>query len=142
MPVIAGLVAAKFAITAAACWALAAVLQVGVPLDALRAAFHRTWLGAAATMVCLVAYMITKMLHAGPDAVDAVVAFFTWALRVALWVWVLTSVYRVTRWRKGKLAAFAAAMLALDFGMDVGLARLQQAHPFMPALGEWTLRLC
>ena len=142
MPVIAGLVAAKFVVYAAACWALALILDVGVPLDALRAAFHRTWMGAAATMVCLVAYMITKMLHAGPDAIDAVVTFFTWALRVALWIWVLTAVYRVTRWRKGKLAVFAAALLALDFGMDIGLARLQQAHPFMPALGEWTLRLC
>jgi hypothetical protein len=142
MPVIAGLVVAKFAVYAGALWGLAAALQVGAPLDALRAAFHRTWLGAAATMGCLVAYMITKMLHAGPDAIDAVVTFFTWALRVALWIWVLTSVYRVTRWRKGRLAIFAAALLALDFGIDVGLARLQQAHPFMPALGEWTLRLC
>lgn len=142
MPVIAGLVAAKFAAYAGVCWALSAALQVGVPLDALRAAFHRTWLGAAATMACLVAYMIVRMLHAAPVAVDAVVTFFTWAFRAAIWVWVLTSVYRVTRWRKGKLAVFAAVVLALDFGMDAGLARIQQAHPFMPAMGEWTLRLC
>jgi hypothetical protein len=142
MAVIAGLVAAKFALYAGACWLLGIVLQMGVPLDALRAAFHRTWLGASATMVCLVAYVITRLLHATPETVDAFIAFLTWALRVAVWAWVVTSVYRVTRWRKGKLAVALAALLALDAGLDLGLARLQQAHPFMPALGEWTLRLC
>lgn len=142
MSVIAGLIAAKFALTAGVFYLLGLILQVGVPLDALRAAFHRSWMGASATMVCLVGYMITRMLHATPETVAAVVAFLTWALRVAIWAWVVTSVYRVTRWRKGKLAIMMAVLLALDVGIDAGLARIQQSHPFMPALGEWTLSLC
>ena len=142
MAVIAGLIAAKFALTAGVFYLLGVILQVGVPLDSLRGSFHRTWMGASATMVCLVAYMITRMLHAMPETAAAVVGFFTWALRVAVWAWVITSVYRVTRWRKGKLAIMMATMLALDFGIDAGLARIQQSHPFMPAMGEWTLALC
>jgi hypothetical protein len=65
-----------------------------------------------------------------------------WVLRLAIWVWVTTRVYRVTRWRKGKLAAVTAAGLALEFAVDFGLTRLQESHPFMPVLGEWEFRLC
>jgi len=142
MAVVAGLLAAKFALYAGVFYLLGLILQIGVPVDSLRAGFHRSWMGASATMVCLVAYMITRMLHASPDTVAAVVGFFTWALRVAIWAWVVTSVYRVTRWRKGKLAIVMTAVLALDFGIDAVVARIQQSHPFLPAMGEWTLTLC
>jgi hypothetical protein len=142
MSVIAGLIAAKFVLWCGVFYLLGLILQMGVPLDALKAGFHRSWLSAAATMVVLVAYMITRMLHASPDTVDGVVVLFTWALRVAVWAWVVTTVYRVTRWRKGKLAITMAVVLALDFGIDAGLARIQESHPFFPALGDWTLRLC
>lgn len=142
MSVIAGLVAAKFLLWCGVFALLGLVLQMGVPLDALKAGFHRTWLSAAGTMALLVGYMITRMLHASPETLDGVVGLLIWTLRVAAWTWVVTSVYRVTRWRKGKLAITLAVVLALDAGVDAGLARLQEAHPFLPALGDWTLRLC
>src|SRR5579862_3898685 len=142
MPVVGGLIAGKFVLYAGVFSLLGLILQIGVPIDALRAAFHRSWMGAAATMVCLVGYMITRMLHASPERAAMVVVFLTWALRVAIWTWVVTSVYRVTRWRKGKLALMMAVVLALDFGIDYGLGRLQQSHPFLPAMGDWTLELC
>ena len=142
MAVVAGLIAAKFVVYVAVFYLLGLLLAIGVPFDAVRAGLHRSWLGAAATMACLVAYMITRMLHASPDTLSAVVGFLTWILRASIWAWVVTSVYRVTRWRKGKLAIVLATVVALDFGIDCGLARLQASHPFMPALGEWTLDLC
>ncbi|HVR83321.1 MAG TPA: hypothetical protein VMU54_03360 [Planctomycetota bacterium] len=142
MPEVAGLIAAKFALYVGVFYLLGLLLQIGVPFDALRAGFHRSWMGAAATMVCLVGYMITRMLHASPETVAGVVRFLTWVLRLAIWTWVVTSVYRVTRWRKGKLAILMAVVVALDIGIDAGLAWIQQSRPFMPAMGEWTLELC
>jgi hypothetical protein len=142
MPVIAGLIAAKFALYAGVLCLLGLILKIGVPLDSLRAGFHRSWLGGVATMVCLVAHMITRMLGATHETTAGVVAVFTWALRLAVWAWVITSVYRVTRWRKGKLAVVMAVVLALDFGLDVALARIQESHPFLPTQGQWTLELC
>ena len=55
----------------------------------------------------------------------------------------LTSVYRVTRWRKGKLALAVLLGLALNVGVDVGLARLQsEGRAFMPSIGQWDFRIC
>ena len=53
-----------------------------------------------------------------------------------------TSVYRVTRWRKGKLALAVLAGLALNYGMDAAIAKIGETTPLLPALGEWVLRLC
>jgi hypothetical protein len=139
---VAAFIAAKFAVTCGLFYLLGLVLQIGVPLDSLRAGFHRTWLGAAATMVCLVAYMVLHLSGLSPEANRAAGTGLIWVLRLAVWTWVATHVYRVTRWRKGKLAAVVAAGLALDFAIDFGLARLQESHPFMPALGDWDFRLC
>jgi hypothetical protein len=51
---------------------------------------------------------------------------------------VLTWVYRVTRWRKGKLALGTVAGLALNFGIDLAL----QKAAWMPTFGTWAFRLC
>ncbi len=118
------------------------VLQMGVPLDALRAAFHRLWIGVAATLVCLVAYMILRLSGASPGTNQTAGEVLVWLLRAGVWTWVETSVYRVTRWRKGKLAISVLAGLALNYGMDAALAKLGESTPILPALGEWILRLC
>ena len=134
-------IAAKFALFCGLFFAAGKALDIGVPLDALRAGFHRAWMGASATIVCLVAYMFLRMGGASFETNREVGMGLLWILRLGLWLWVTTRVYRVTRWRKGKLAAVVAAGLALDFGVDYGMARLQESHPFMPALGEWDFRL-
>ena len=134
--------AAEFVLYLGFFYLLGLILQMGVPFDALRASFHRLWLGAAATMVCMVAYMLMHLWGAGPDTYRPVGAFLIWASRVGIWIWVATSVYRVTRWRKGKLAISVLAGLALSFGIDVALEKLQETTPVLPALGDWILRLC
>ncbi len=142
MPVVAALVAGKFALWCGVFYLLGLILPMGVPLDALKAGFHRTWLGAAGTMGGLVVYMIARMLGATRETTTLLDAAVLWTLRLAVWAWVITSVYRVTRWRKGKLAIALATMLALDLAVDTGLARLNREHPFLPALGWWTMELC
>lgn len=139
---IAAFIAAKFVLYCGFFYLSGIALQIGVPLDALRAAFHRTWLGAAATMVCLVAYMILRMSGASFEANHLAGTGLMWVLRLAIWVWVTTRVYRVTRWRKGKLAIVVAAGLALNLGIDLALLQLEKREPFMPFLGTWQLRLC
>ena len=118
------------------------VLQMGVPFDALRAAFHRLWIGVAATLACLVAYMILRMSGASTETSLSAGAVLLWLSRAGVWIWVETSVYRVTRWRKGKLAISVVAGLALNYGMDAAIAKLGESTPILPALGEWVLRLC
>ncbi|HLY10889.1 MAG TPA: hypothetical protein VKW04_16425 [Planctomycetota bacterium] len=142
MPVVAGLVAAKFALWCGVFYLLGLILQMGVPFDALKAGFQRTWLGAAATVGGLVVYMIARMLGASTETTTLLGALLLWAFRLAIWAWVVTSVYRVTRWRKGKLAITMGTMLALDVAADLGLEQLHREHPFLPALGTWTLHFC
>ena len=142
MPVVAALVAGKFALWGGLFYLLGLLLQMGVPLDALKAAFHRSWLGAAGTMGGLVVYMIARMLGASGETTALLGALLLWALRLGIWAGVITSVYRVTRWRKGKLAVAMGTMLALDVAIDAGLAHVHQQHPILPAMGSWTMQLC
>jgi len=141
MAFVALLVAAKFALYLGFFFLLERLLDVGTPLDSLRAAAHRTWLGAAATLVTLMSYMVLRLLGASEESNAQVGAGLTWLLRVALWIWVTTWVYRVTRWRKGKLAVLVLLGLVLDFGVDYGLARLPE-NSRMPAFGGWTFWVC
>ena len=64
MGFVALLVAAKFALYLGFFFLLARILDVGTPLDALRASAHRTWLGAAATLATLMSYMVLRLLGA------------------------------------------------------------------------------
>jgi hypothetical protein len=118
------------------------VLRMGVPFDALRAAFHRLWLGVAATLICLVAHMILRMSGGSTQTALSAGTVLLWLCRAAVWTWVETSVYRVTRWRKGKLAISVLTGLGLNYGMDAAIAKLGEATPILPALGEWVLRVC
>jgi len=141
MAFVALFVAAKFALYLGFFFLLARILDVGTPVDALRAAAHRTWLGAAATLVTLMSYMVLRLLGTAEESNLTVGAGLTWLLRAGLWIWVTTWVYRVTRWRKGKLAVLVLLGLALDFGVDFGLARLP-GDSRLPSFGGWTFWVC
>lgn len=117
---------------------LALALQMGTPLDAVWASLYRTGLGAAATMVTLVVHIALRMFMAEPDTLEIAGHISVWVLRIAVWIWVLTWVYRVTRWRKGKLALGVLAGLALNVGIDLALQKLA----WTPAFGTWAFRLC
>lgn len=122
---------------------LSKVLDIGVPLDALRAAFHRTWTGGAATLACLVVYMGMRMSGADAESNALVGTALIWLLRAAVWTGVTVRVYKVTRWRKGKLAVIVLLGLALNFGVDYALVRLQGGGPaLMPSFGDWNFRIC
>ena len=92
---IAAYIAAKFVLFCGFFYLSGLVLQIGVPLDALRAGFHRTWLGASGTIVCLVAYMFLRLGGASIETNRAVGTGLLWALRLALWIWVTTRGYGV-----------------------------------------------
>lgn len=117
---------------------LALCLQMGAPLDAVWAGLARTGLSAAATLVALVVHIFFRLAHASPESMELVGEIATWILRAAVWAYVLTRIYRVTRWRKGKLAFGMAAGLALNFGIDAALHRAA----IEPAFGTWVFRLC
>jgi len=144
MPLVVALfLAGKFAIYCGFFFLIGKALDIGVPFDAVRAGIHRTWLGAAATMVVLVAYIFMHMGGAPVEQSRFVGSILIWALRAAIWIFVATWVYRVTRWRKGKLAIVVLAGLALNFAIDFGFDRLQGTHgAFMPSFGHWDFRLC
>jgi hypothetical protein len=132
------LIAGSFLVYAAFFYLLALALQIGTPIDAVWAGLYRTGLGAAATMGTLVVHIMLRMFFVSPEGTELAGHFAVWALRLAVWIWVTTWVYRVTRWRKWKLAVVAAAGLALNFGIDVGL----QKAALMPSFGTWAFRLC
>jgi hypothetical protein len=135
--------AGKFVLYCGFFFLLSKLLDIGTPVDALRAGMHRTWLGGAATMIVLVVYMFLHMGGVSPAANRLVGTVVIWLLRLAVWTFVATQVYRVTRWRKGKLAILVLAGLTLNFAVDFGLDRLQGRNGgFMPSLGDWEFRLC
>jgi len=142
MGAVAILIGGKFVLYTGFFYLLSRILDIGVPLDALKAGFHRSWLGAGSTVACLMAYMMLRVAGVSQEANQVVGTALLWMLRLALWTWVATQVYRVTRWRKGKLAIVVAAGLALNLGIDLALLQLEKREPFMPFLGAWQLRLC
>lgn len=137
------LLVVKFGLACGFFYLLSRLLDIGVPVDALWGGLHRTWLGAAATMATLVVYMFLRLGNAEPDTGRWVTAGALWLCRAGVWTYVSADVYRVTRWRKGKLVVLVLAGLALDAAMDFGLDRLQAARGDMvPSFGSWTFRLC
>jgi hypothetical protein len=142
MGAVAILIGGEFVLYTGFFYLLSRILDIGVPFDALKAGFHRSWLGAGTTVVCLMAFMMLRIAGVSPEANQVVGTALLWLLRLALWTWVATQVYRVTRWRKGKLAIVVAAGLALNLGIDLALLQLEKREPFMPFLGTWQLRLC
>jgi len=117
---------------------IALALQIGTPLDAVWAALYRTGLGVAATLLTLVVHIFLRLADASTEGMATAGHLSVWVLRLAVWIWVTTWVYRVTRWRKGKLAVVVLAGLALNFGLDYGL----QKAAFAPTFGTWVFRLC
>jgi hypothetical protein len=112
-------------------------VQIGTPLDAVWAALYRTGLGVAATLLTLVVHIILRFADVSTQGMETAGRISVWVLRIAVWIWVTTWVYRVTRWRKGKLAVVVLAGLALNFGVDYGL----QKAAFAPTFGTWVFRL-
>jgi hypothetical protein len=141
--VVALFLAAKFAIYAGFFFLISKALDIGTPLDSLRAALHRTWLGAAATIAALVVFIFLRFGNVAVETNLQVQTVVIWLLRLGIWIFVTTQVYRVTRWRKGKLAVVVLAGLVLNAAIDFGLYRLQgTSHGFMPSFGHWEFRLC
>ena len=132
------LIVGSFVVYAVFFYLLSLALQIGTPLDAVWAGLFRTGLGAAATLVTLVVHIFFRLATASPETLDLAGQVTMWVLRIAVWIWVTTWVYRVTRWRKGKLAVVVLAGLALNFGLDYGL----QKAAFAPTFGTWVFRLC
>jgi hypothetical protein len=117
---------------------LSLVLQMGTPLDAVWASLYRSGLGAAATLVTLVVHIFLRMAMASAETLDLAGEISVWVLRTGVWTWVATWVYRVTRWRKGKLALALVAGLVLNIGIDAALRKAA----FLPSFGSWPFRLC
>ena len=132
------LIAGALVVYAAFFYLLSLALQMGTPLDAVWASLYRTGMGAAASLVALVVHIALRMFMASPGTIEIAGHVSVWMLRVGVWTWVATWVYRVTRWRKGKLAISVLAGLALNFGIDYGL----QKAAFLPSFGSWAFRLC
>jgi phage shock protein PspC (stress-responsive transcriptional regulator) len=119
---------------------LALALQMGTPLDALKAGAWRAGLGFAGTLLSLVVLITLRLANASEEAMVRASDGATWVARIAIWTFVFTQVYRVTRWRKWKLAVGVAAGLALNFGIDAALGRLGGAWTL--SFGSWVFRLC
>src|SRR5262245_47619750 len=131
------LIAASFVVYGGFYYLLSLALQMGTPLDAVWGSLYRTGLGTAATLLTLVVHIALRMFMVSPEGIEVAGVIAVWVLRAAVWIWVTTWVYRVTRWRKGKLAVAVIAGLALNFGIDYGL----QKAAFMPSFGSWAFRL-
>jgi hypothetical protein len=141
MGFVALLIAVMFALYGGFFYLLARALDIGTPIDALWAAMHRSWLGAAGTLALLVVFIFLRMANAPLETNRLVGTVVLWGLRIGIWAWVATRVYRVTRWRKGKLAIVLLAGLALNFGIDFGLERLSPDRALIPSFGSWEFRL-
>jgi|SRR6185436_8787865 hypothetical protein len=132
------LIAGALVVYALFFYLLSLALQMGTPLDAVWASLYRTGMGAAASLVALVVHIALRMFMVAPERIETADHVAVWVLRAGIWTWVATWVYRVTRWRKGKLALSVLAGLALNVGIDYGL----QKADFLPSFGSWAFRLC
>jgi len=140
MSIVLLLTAGTFAVYCGFFYLLALALQMGTPLDALWAGLYRAGLGVAATLFTLVVHIFLRLANVPLEGMVRTGEVALWALRIAIWAFVLTWVYRVTRWRKWKLAVGVAAGLALNVGIDFALRKL--GEDFMPSFGSWVFRLC
>ena len=140
MGIVAVLIVGTFAIYCGFFYLLALALQMGTPLDAVKAGVTRSGLGLAGTLFSLVVHIFLRLANASIETMVQASTVATWAARIAIWAVVLTWIYRVTRWRKWKLAVGVAAGLAVNFGIDVALGRLGEA--WTPFFGSWVFRLC
>ena len=137
------LLAGKAAVYCGFFFLLARLLDIGTPVDALRAGLYRLCLGAAATIATLVIFIFLRFGSVEPETNHRVGTAAIWLFRAAIWTFAATHVYRVTRWRKGKLAVLVLAGLALDAAIDFGLYRLQGAGVgAVPSFGSWVFRIC
>ena len=140
MAIVLVLIAGTFAIYCGFFYLLALALQMGTPLDALKAGVVRSGLGLAGTLLSLVVHIFLRLANAPLETMVRASDTAAWAARIGIWVFVLTWAYRVTRWRKWKLAVGVAAGLALNYGIDFALGRLGEA--WTPFFGSWAFRLC
>jgi phage shock protein PspC (stress-responsive transcriptional regulator) len=140
MTVVVVLIVGTFALYCGFFYLLALALQMGTPLDALKAGAWRAGLGMAGTLLSLVVLIFLRLANASEEAMVRASDGATWAARIAIWAFVFTQVYRVTRWRKWKLAVGVAAGLALNYGIDAALGRLGGAWTL--SFGSWVFRLC
>ena len=140
MAVVAVLIFVTFALYCGFFYLLALALQMGTPLDALKAGAWRAGLGLAGTLLSLVVLIFLRLANAEEATMVQASNGTAWVARIAIWTFVLTQVYRVTRWRKWKLAVGVAAGLALNYGLDFALGRLGGA--WTPSFGSWVFRLC
>src|SRR5258706_2933623 len=109
MSFVAALLVAEFALYGGFFYLISKLLDIGVPLDALWAAVHRAWIGAAGTLLLLVVHIFLRLGGAEPETLALAGSIAVWLIRAGIWTWVTTRVYRVTRWRKWKLAVVVAA---------------------------------
>jgi hypothetical protein len=140
MGIVVVLIFGTFALYCGFFYLLALVLQMGTPLDALKAGVTRSGLGLAGTLLSLVVHIFLRLANASLETMVRASDLALWAARIGIWVFVLTWIYRVTRWRKWKLAVGASAGLALNYGIDVALGRLGEA--WTPFFASWAFRLC
>jgi hypothetical protein len=120
---------------------MAWILRMGTPIDAVRAAIHRVGLGGAATLLLLVVFIFLRLAEVPPETNKGVGTVLLWILRLGIWTWVTLRIYRVTWWRKWKLAAVVAGGLALNLGVDASSDRICSAGAFKPSFNSWEFRL-
>jgi hypothetical protein len=140
MPLIVAYLVAQFVLYLVFYFGMSKALVLGSGLDPVKAAFHRSWLGGGATLGVLVVYMSCRLAKVEPESSRMIGAASVWLLRLPVWILATIWVYRVTRWRKGKLAILVALGLALNLGGDLMIERL--LGPGAPAFGQWVFRLC
>ena len=143
MPFVGLFLLAKFVVYSGFFMGVARLVRVGTPQDALWAAFHRTWLGAAATLAVLVFYMVSKVAGMPPEQSRPLGSVAIWIFRATVWTMATIWVYRETRWRRKKLAVVVILGLVLNAGIDFALVRLEgSGGSFMPSFGYWDFRIC
>jgi hypothetical protein len=140
MGIVVVLIFGTFALYCGFFYLLALALQMGTPLDALKAGVTRSGLGLAGTLLSLVVHIFLRLANASLETMVRASDLAIWAARIGIWVFVLTWIYRVTRWRKWKLAVGVAAGLALNTGIDFALGKLGEA--WTPFFASWAFRLC